>query len=210
MALEPLSLAKVAILAHALKPFPMPVPIKRKKYKKEVEFKALGTKLRLVAVYTDTTSIRQAVFAPLILRANQLAQSFRDYVSNAINEVGQDIRRALLVYGQMPLNLGYSFSAKMSAKALRSNGVFVPTAVVLDKCELRNHDADYCHAENLDGNERIAYLVDGGLILTVFYLFIESGSTPLQIRLQTASLVGEKQEVGGGESQGLQPRGSSV
>jgi len=169
----------------------MPVPIKRKKYRRTVEFKALGTKLRLVAVYTDTTSIRQTVFAPLILRANQLAQTFRDYVTNTNNEVGQDIRRALLVYGQMPLNLGYSFTAKMSSKALRSNSVFVPTAVVLDKCELRNYDADYCHAENLDGNERVAYLVDGGLILTVFYLFVESSSAPLQIRLQTGSIAGE-------------------
>jgi hypothetical protein len=192
MALEPLSLAKIAILAHVLNPFPMPVPIKKKKYRKAVEFKALGTKLRLVAVYTDTTSIRWMVFEPLILRANQLAQSFRDYVTNTVNEVGQDIRKALLIYGQMPLNIGYSFSAKMSAKVLRSNSVFIPTAVVLDRCELRNYEADYCYVENLDRNERVAYLVDGGLILTVFYIFVESSSAPLQIRLQTASVAGEK------------------
>ena len=193
MALEPLSLAKIAILAHVLKPFPMPVPIRKKGYRKAVEFKALGTKLRLVAVYTDTTSIRWMVFEPLILRANQLAQSFRDYVTNTVNEVGQDIRKALLIYGQMPLNIGYSFSAKMSAKALRrSNSVFIPTAVVLDRCELRNYEADYCYAENLDRNERVAYLVDGGLVLTAFYIFVESSSAPLQIRLQTASVAGEK------------------
>lgn len=192
MALEPLSLAKIAILAHVLKPFPMPAPIKKKRYRKAVEFKALGTKLRLVAVYTDTTSIRWMVFEPLILRANQLAQSFRDYVTNTVNEVGQDIRKALLIYGQMPLNIGYSFSAKMSAKVLRSNSVFIPTAVVLDRCELRNYEADYCYVENLDRNERVAYLVDGGLILTVFYIFVESSSAPLQIRLQTASVAGEK------------------
>ena len=189
MALEPLSLAKIAILAHVLKPFPMPVPIRKKKYRRAALFSAFGTKLKLVAVYTSSTNARQTIFAPLILRANQFAQMFRDYVTNTINEVEQDARNVLLVYGQMPLNTGYSFTAKMSAKALKRSGVFVPTATVLDRCELRNYEADYCYAENLDRNERVAYLVDGGLVLTAFYIFVESSSAPLQIRLQTA---GEK------------------
>jgi len=190
-ALEPLSLAKIAILAHALKPFPMPLPL-RKRYRRAVEFRAYGTRLRLVAVYTSSSNIRGNIFAPIILRANQLAQSFRDFVASTVNEVEQDARSVLLVYGQMPLNLGYSFSAKMSAKALRGSGIFVPTAVAIDRCELRNYEADYCHAENLDRNERVAYLVDGGLIITVFYMFAESSSAPLQIKLQSASLGGEK------------------
>ena len=191
-ALEPLSLAKVAVLAHALNPFPMPLPVRKRRYRKAVEFRALGTRLKLVATLISSNSVRSNIFTPIILRANQFAQSFRDYVTNTINEVEQDNRSVLLVYGQMPLNLGYSFSAKMSAKALKRGGIFVPTAVVLDRCELNNYEADYCHAENLDGNERVAYLVDGGLIITVFYMFAESSSTAMQIRLQSASIAGEK------------------
>ncbi len=55
--------------------------------------------------------------------------------------------------------------------------------MVIDRCELKSYEADFCHAVNLDGNERVAYLVDSGLLLTVFYVFVESRSAPLQIQL---------------------------
>jgi hypothetical protein len=185
VAVEPLSLAKVAILAHVLRPFPMPYPIRsglfifRKGYRREKLFEA---GIRLVAEYTNTAVARKLFTEPVILKANQLAQSFRDYVMRAIQELEQDSRSALIVYGQMPLNRGYSYSARMSGRAV-GMGVFIPTAVVIDKCELKNYEADYCHAENLDGNERIAYLVDSGLLLSVFYVFVESRSASLQIEL---------------------------
>jgi hypothetical protein len=183
VAVEPLSLAKVAILAHVVKPFPMPYPIRsglfRKRYRRAKLFEA---GIRLVAEYTNTADARKLFAEPVVVKANQLAQSFRDYVMRAIQELEQDSRNALIVYGQMPLNKGYSYSARMSGRAV-GRGVFIPTAVVIDKCELKSYEADFCHAENLDGNERIAYLVDSGLLLTVFYVFVESRSAPLQIQL---------------------------
>jgi hypothetical protein len=183
VAVEPLSLAKVAILAHVLKPFPMPYPIRswlfRKGYRRVKLFEA---GIKLVAEHTDTASARRLFAEPAVVKANQLAQSFRDYVMKAVQELEQDSRSALIVYGQMPLNRGYSYSTRMSSRAVR-RGVFIPTAVVIDRCELKNYEADYCHAENLDGNERVAYLVDSGLLLTVFYVFVESRSAPLQIQL---------------------------
>jgi hypothetical protein len=185
VALEPLSLAKVAILAHVVKPFPMPYPIRgglfifRRRYRRVKLFEA---GVRLVAEYTNTAVARKLFAEPVVVKANQLAQSFRDYVMRAIQELEQDSRNALIVYGQMPLNRGYSYSARMSNRAV-GRGVFIPTAVVIDKCELKSYEADFCHAENLDGNERVAYLVDSGLLLTVFYVFVESRSAPLQIHL---------------------------
>jgi hypothetical protein len=183
MALEPLSLAKIAILAHVLKPFPMPYPIRggliRKGYRR---VKLFGAGTKLVAEYTNTSNARKLFTEPIIVTANQLAQTFRDYVMKTIQELEQDSRNALIVYGQMPLNKGYSYSVKMSGKAV-GRGVFIPTAVAIDKCELKSYEADYCHVENLDGNERIAYLLDSGLLMTVFYVFVESRSAPLQIQL---------------------------
>jgi hypothetical protein len=183
VAVEPLSLAKVAVLAHVLKPFPMPYPIRgglfRRRYRRAKLFEA---GIKLAAEYTNTAVARKLFAEPVVVKANQLAQSFRDYVMRAIQELEQDSRNALIVYGQMPLNKGYSYSARMSRRAV-GRGVFIPTAVVIDRCELKSYEADYCHAENLDGNERVAYLVDSGLLLTVFYVFVESRSAPLQIQL---------------------------
>lgn len=185
MAVEPLSLAKVAILAHVLKPFPMPYPIRggllRRRYRRAKVFLEVGVKL--VAEHTNTTSARKLFVEPVIVRASQLAQSFREYVMNSIGELEKDSRSALVVYGQMPLGRGYSYSIKMSSRAV-ARGAFIPTAVVIDRCELKSYEADFCYVENLDGNERVAYLVDSGLLLTVFYVFVESRSAPLQIQLQ--------------------------
>jgi hypothetical protein len=185
---EPLTLAKIAILAHAVKPFPMPYPPPRRLlgggYRRKARFAVGGTVFTVEAAYLPRGSAINSVLSrePVVVRASQFADEFRKKVADAVKYASGEDRPVFVVYGQMPLGKGYSFGISVSRRAAR--GRYIPTPKVIDGCRLENPEADFCYAENLDGNERLMYLVDSGLLLTVLYVFVESRSSALQLELE--------------------------
>ena len=183
------TLAKIALLARALGTFPLPYPLppsaRRSLGKaRSVALTFGGARLYVHAFYGPAATAVATVLSKPIVRVSSSAyvSSFINTVSRIASELSESASNALVVFGQAPLDLSYASALKLSNAP--SSGAFLPTPRVVDRCSVVESD-DMCTAENLSGAEKLAVLVDSGLIMSVLYVFKDTPSAGLQLQLYT-------------------------
>ena len=183
------TLAKIALLARALGAFPLPypLPLSARRSLGKVRSIALafgGAKLYAHAFYGSATTAVATVLSKPIVRVSSstYVSSFINVVSGIASELSESASNVLVVFGQAPLDLSYASVLKLSNAS--SSGAFLPTPRVVDRCSVVESD-DMCIAENLSGAEKLAVLVDSGLIMSILYMFKDTPSSGLQLQLYT-------------------------
>ena len=179
------SLMKIALLGHALGVFPLPYPVTGKTARelsriRRTMFRIGSTWLYTYAYYgPSSTAVTQILSKPLIrIASTAYMSSFLNTVLKASSELRDLSSKVLVVFAQAPLDGSYVREVRVGS----TSGMFLPTPKVLDRCNVFGSDGT-CYEENLNGLERLAIAVDSGLIMSLLYIFIDSSSSGLQLKL---------------------------
>jgi len=188
------SIMKISLLARALKTFPLPYPIPHNIVRdlskvRTVTYQVSGVRLYTYAYYGPADIATTSILSKPLARVSSTT-----YVSNFMStvlKVSSELRdltsKVLVVLGQVPLDISYFKKLVFE----NTSGSFLPTPRILDKCNVVGKD-DMCYEENLNGSEKMTVLVDSGLIMSLLYVFIDTPTSGLQLKLHV-------ERVGSGE-----------